>query len=193
MRCDPSLINAASPFREVDHAARVRSSDACRCLVGFAIGNATELRAQTAQVERGKYLVVLGGCTDCHTPGFFFGKPDMARYLGGSEVGFEIPGLGVFHGPNLTPDPDTGLGKWSADQIVAALQTGKRPDGREVCADHAVAGPGGATEEDVYAIAAFLQSIPAVNNKVAGPFGPSQKPTSFVMKIVPPEGTGAKQ
>jgi mono/diheme cytochrome c family protein len=53
-----------------------------------------------AQVERGKYLVTLGGCTDCHTPGYFFGKPDAARYLGGSEVGFEIPGLGVFHGPN---------------------------------------------------------------------------------------------
>jgi hypothetical protein len=44
------------------------------------------------------------GCNDCHTPGYFFGKPDMARFLGGSEVGFEIPGLGVFHGPNLTPD-----------------------------------------------------------------------------------------
>ena len=54
--------------------------------------------AQTP-VERGKYLVAFGGCNDCHTPGYFFGKPDMARYLGGSEVRFEIR-LGVFHGPN---------------------------------------------------------------------------------------------
>jgi hypothetical protein len=38
------------------------------------------------------------------TPGYFFGKPEMASFLSGSEVGFEIPGLGVFHGPNLTPD-----------------------------------------------------------------------------------------
>src|ERR1700750_3425981 len=53
------------------------------------------------QVARGRYLANLGGCNDCHTPGYFFGKPDMARFLGGSEVGFEIPGLGVFHGPTL--------------------------------------------------------------------------------------------
>ncbi len=65
--------------------------------------------AQDAQIKRGQYLVTLGGCNDCHTPGYFFGKPDMQRFLGGSEVGFEIPGLGVFHGPNLTPDPETGL------------------------------------------------------------------------------------
>ena len=46
--------------------------------------------AQDAQVTRGEYLVTLGGCNDCHTPGYFFGKPDMAHFLGGSEVGFEI-------------------------------------------------------------------------------------------------------
>src|SRR5262245_38553978 len=54
--------------------------------------------ADQKMIERGKYLVTLGGYMDCHSPGYFFGKPDMARYLGGSEVGFEIPGLGVFHG-----------------------------------------------------------------------------------------------
>jgi hypothetical protein len=47
------------------------------------------------------YLVQFGGCIDCHTPGYFFGKPDMLRALAGSEVGFEIPDLGVFYGPNL--------------------------------------------------------------------------------------------
>ena len=45
--------------------------------------------------------------------------PDMMRYLGGSEVGFEIPGLGTFYPPNLTPDPETGLGNWSEEQIVS--------------------------------------------------------------------------
>jgi len=64
-------------------------------------------RAQAeSQIDRGKYLVVVAGCNDCHTPGFFFGKPDMARYLGGSDVGFEIPGLGVFNGRNITPDKE---------------------------------------------------------------------------------------
>jgi mono/diheme cytochrome c family protein len=142
--------------------------------------------AQTP-VERGKYLVTLGGCNDCHTPGYFFGKPDMSRYLGGSEVGFEMPGLGVFHGPNLTPDAETGLGKWSAEEIVTAVTKGQRPDGRmlvPIMPSHAFAN---LTRDDARAIAAFLKSLPVVKNKVPGPFGPTEKPTSFVMKIVPPE------
>lgn len=144
--------------------------------------------AQNAQIERGKYLVNVAGCLDCHTPGYFFGKPDMDRYLGGSEVGFEIPGLGVFHGPNLTPDPDTGLGKWTVEQITVALQTGKRPDGRELAPIMPWRAFSKLTKDDVTAIAVFLKSIPAVKNKVPGPFGPNDKPTEFVMKIVPGEG-----
>ena len=75
-------------------------------------------RADEAQVERGRYLVQIAGCSDCHTPGHFLGQPDPARFLGGSDVGFEIPGVGIVYGPNLTPDA-TGLGAWTADQIVA--------------------------------------------------------------------------
>jgi mono/diheme cytochrome c family protein len=143
--------------------------------------------AHEVQVERGRYLVTLAGCNDCHTPGYFFGKPDMARFLGGSEVGFEIPGLGVFHGPNLTPDQETGLGKWSAEQVVTAITTGQRPDGRilaPIMPWHAFEN---LTREDAGAIGAFLKSLPAVSNKVPGPFGPGEKSTSFVMKIVAPE------
>jgi uncharacterized protein YjiS (DUF1127 family)/mono/diheme cytochrome c family protein len=142
--------------------------------------------AQEAQVKRGQYLVTLGGCTDCHTPGYFFGKPDMARFLGGSEVGFEIPGLGVFHGPNLTPDRETGLGTWSTQEIANAITKGQRPDGRilaPIMPWHAFAN---LTGDDVGAIVAFLKSLSPVSNKVPGPFGPNERPTSFVMKIVPP-------
>jgi mono/diheme cytochrome c family protein len=142
--------------------------------------------ADREQVLRGKYLVTLGLCNDCHTPGYFFGKPDMGRFLGGSEVGFDIPGLGVFHGPNLTPDQDTGLGRWSADDIVRAIQTGTRPDGRvlaPVMPWHAFAE---LTKQDAHAIAAFLTSLPPVSNKVPGPFGPTETPTSFVFKVLPP-------
>jgi uncharacterized protein YjiS (DUF1127 family) len=145
------------------------------------------VRAQDAQVKRGQYLVTLAGCTDCHTPGYFFGKPDMARYLGGSEVGFEIAGLGVFHGPNLTPDRETGLGKWSTQEIANAITKGERPDGRmlaPIMPWHAFAK---LTGEDVGAMVAFLKSLPPVGNKVPGPFGPNEQPTSFVMKIVPPQ------
>ena len=138
------------------------------------------------QVSRGKYLVTFGGCNDCHTPGYFFGKPDDKRHLGGSEVGFEIPGMGVFHGPNLTPDKETGLGNWSSAEIVAALQTGVRPDKRILAPIMPWKALAQLTKDDAMAIAAYLKSIPAVKNKVPGPFGPTEKPTSFVMKIVPP-------
>lgn len=148
--------------------------------------------ADPQQVARGKYLVSFSGCFDCHTPGYFFGKPDMARFLGGSEVGFEIPGLGVFVGPNLTPDNETGLGTWTEDQIVTAIQTGKRPDGRELAPIMPWRSFADMTKEDVHAIAVYLKSLPPVKHKVAGPFGPSEKPTTFVMKIVPPEGGASK-
>jgi mono/diheme cytochrome c family protein len=136
-------------------------------------------------VARGKYLVSVAGCNDCHTPGYFFGKPDESRYLGGSEVGFEIPGLGVFHGPNLTPDKETGLGGWTDAQIVTALTTGKRPDGRELAPImpwHAFAN---FTKEDVNSIVAFLRTLPPISNKVPGPFSSAEQSSSFVMKIVP--------
>jgi len=144
------------------------------------------LRADDAQIERGKYLVNIAGCNDCHTPGYFLGKPDPARYLAGSEVGFEIPGLGVFHGPNLTPDKETGLGNWTQEQIVTALQTGQRPDGRVLAPIMPWRAFANLTKEDATAIAAYLQRLPEIKHKVPGPFGPMEKPSSFVMKIIAP-------
>ena len=141
-----------------------------------------------AAVARGKYLVTIASCHDCHTPGYFLGKPDMARFLGGSEVGFEMPGLGVFHGPNLTPDKETGLGNWTRDQIVAALKTGTRPDGRILAPIMPWRAFATMTNRDLRAIAAYLQSLKPVKNKVPGPFAAKETPTSFVMKIVPPAG-----
>jgi len=138
-------------------------------------------------VERGKHLVTLSLCTDCHTPGYLRGTPDTERFLGGSETGFEIPGLGVFHGPNLTPDAATGLGNWTEEEIVTAFTTGVRPDGRNlapIMPFHAFAS---FPHEDALAIAAYLKSLPPVVNEIPGPFGPNESPTGFVMKVVPPE------
>lgn len=143
--------------------------------------------AADPQIERGQYLVNFGGCFDCHTPGYFFGKPDMARYLGGSDVGFEIPGLGVFVGPNLTPDNETGLGSWTNEQIVTALQTGVRPDGRGLAPIMPWRAFAKLTKADAQAIAAYLKSLPPLKHKVPGPFGPTETPTVSVMKVVPPE------
>src|SRR5271157_2035989 len=88
--------------------------------------------ADEAQVARGRYLVIIAGCSDCHTPGALIGAPDMKRYLGGSNVGFSIPGQGVFVGQNLTPDKETGIGSWTSEQIITAIRTGKTPEGRDL-------------------------------------------------------------
>jgi mono/diheme cytochrome c family protein len=131
--------------------------------------------ADDAAVERGKYLVTLGGCNDCHTPGALLGNPDMTRLLGGSEVGFAIPGLGVFAGQNLTPDKETGLGNWTTAQIIAAFTTGVRPDGRVLAPVMPWAALSQLTKEDAAAIAAYLQGLPPVKHAVPGPFGPKDK------------------
>jgi mono/diheme cytochrome c family protein len=140
--------------------------------------------AADPQVDRGKYLVAIGGCTDCHTPGHFLGQPDTSRYLGGSDVGFGSP-MGVFVGPNLTPDKETGLGNWTAQQVVTAITTGKRPDGRMLAPMMPWRGLSVLTTPDALAIAAFLKSLPPVSNKVPGPFGPNEPPTVLVMSIQP--------
>jgi len=151
------------------------------------VAGVTQAQAgDSAQVARGKYLVTMGGCNDCHTSGYFFGKPDMAHQLGGSDVGFAIPGLGVFVGPNLTPDKATGLGNWSTQQIVAALTTGKLPDGRILAPIMPWRALSHLTHADALAIAAYLKSLPPVSHKVAGPFGPDEKVTVFVMSVQPP-------
>jgi mono/diheme cytochrome c family protein len=150
-------------------------------LASVATGAAS---ADDGQIQRGKYLVSISGCSDCHTPGGMLGQPDMARYLGGSDVGFAIPGVGIYLGPNLTPDKDTGLGAWSNDQIIAALRTGKRPDGRMLSELMPFPSFAHLTDEDAQAIAAFLKSLPPVKNKVPGPFGPNDKATTFVSVVI---------
>jgi mono/diheme cytochrome c family protein/uncharacterized protein YjiS (DUF1127 family) len=189
-RLGETVAKRVAAVRRLTHVVLCLLLVAVVAISAFVVSSRA-VRAQDSQVKRGQYLVALAGCNDCHTPGYFFGKPDTARFLGGSEVGFEIPDRGVFYGPNLTPDEDTGLGKWSADDIVTAITAGQRPDGRilaPIMPWHAFAN---LTRRDARAIAAFLKSLPPVRNKVPGPFGPGEKPTSFVMKIVAPEGAAA--
>jgi len=152
-------------------------------IVAF-LGSSSFAAAETP-IERGKYLVTLGGCGDCHTPGYFLGHPDMKRVLGGSDVGFAIPGLGVFVGRNLTPDKETGLGDWSIEQIVTAITTGKRPNGRILAPAMPWRALSQLTPSDAEAIAAYLKSLPAVNHAVPGPFGPDETPSGLVYMIVP--------
>ena len=164
-----------------------------QCLPTLAVlallGASTALAADP-QVERGKYLVAIGGCNDCHTSGSFLGKPDYSRTLGGSDVGFGLPGLGTFVGPNLTPDKETELGNWTTAQIITAFTTGVRPDGRRLAPIMPWRGLARLSYDDAQAIAAYLQSLPPVKNAVPGPFGPKEVPTTLVMTIIPGEVYG---
>lgn len=154
----------------------------CAAIALSACGKSAE-----DKIARGKYLATIAVCGDCHSPGALMGKPDEARYVGGSEVSFFIPDLGYFHPPNLTPDNDTGLGKWSEEQIVTALRTGKRPDGRVLAPVMPWMSLAKLTDEDAYAIAAFLKSLPPTSNKVPDPLGAAQSPSAPYMTVVMPQ------
>jgi mono/diheme cytochrome c family protein len=155
--------------------------------IALTVSGVTAVAADS-RVARGEYLVRFGSCNDCHTPGYFLGKPDSSRFLGGSDVGFDLPGLGTFVGPNLTPDDKTGLGNWSRDQIIAAIQTGVRPDGRILAPIMPWRAFAGLTKSDAGAIADYLKSLPPVSHKVPGPFGSGDKPPVPRMMVVFPAG-----
>ncbi len=148
-------------------------------------------RAETP-AERGKYLASFAGCDHCHTPGYFLGKPDMTRAFTGSDVGFKVGELGIFVGPNLSVDKETGLGNWTDEQIATSLTTGVRPDGRILAPIMPWRSVAKMNKSDIAALVAFMGTLPPVTNKVPGPFGPDDKPPIFVMTLVPPEAA-AKQ
>ena len=75
----------------------------------------------------------------------------------------------MFHGPNLTPDKETGLGNWSTDEIVAALQTGVRPDKRILAPIMPWKALAQLTKDDAMAIARLSQEHPAGEEQGAGP------------------------
>ena len=75
---------------------------------------------------------------------------------------------------------------------MTAFQTGVRPDGRVLAPIMPWKAFAQLTKDDATAMAAYLKSLPPVKNKVPGPFGPTQTPTSFVFKVLPPPGTPPK-
>lgn len=137
-------------------------------------------------IDKGAYLAQIMDCGGCHTPGALSGKPNPARHLAGGDIGFAIPDLGTFFPPNLTSDEETGLGAWSAKDIVTAVRTGARPDGRllaPVMPWHAYAA---LTDADAAALAVYIKSLPAVAHKVPGPFGPAEIATAPYLSVVAP-------
>ena len=147
---------------------------------------------ESSQVERGAYLVTIGGCNDCHTPlklGPNGPEPDMRRMLSGHPEDFhvqapaELPtgwvwaGTGTntaFAGPwgvsfaaNLTPDLETGFGVFSEESFIKAMRTGKHMGtGRPIMPPMPWPAYSHMTDDDLKAIYAYLQTIPAVRNHV---------------------------
>jgi mono/diheme cytochrome c family protein len=152
----------------------------------FAGMGAAPARADDA-VARGAYLVRVMGCGDCHTPGVFLGHPDFSKALAGSDVGFEVPGLGIHWGPNLTPDKETGLGNWSEKDIIVAITRGITPDGTRLIPTMPYNDFAALTPEDQHAIAAFLQSLPPIKNAVPASTKPGESAKAPYMTVVVPK------
>ena len=89
-------------------------------LLGAAGGNAS---AQ-GDAKRGQYLAQAGGCLACHTED----KKDAAPFAGGRAL--KTP-FGTFYGPNITPDPQAGIGRWTEADFIRAMRHGERPDGAD--------------------------------------------------------------
>ncbi len=163
-------------------------------LVAFA-GTARAAPTRT-QIARGQYLVDFAACNDCHTPLKFnpetkSPEPDMAHMLSGHPAGaadpqgklgdadgaliggtfteFTAP-FGTIYSANLTPDKETGLGTWTVEMFIQAVRTGRHlGQGRAILPPMPWYGLATLTDEDLRAIFAYLQSIPAVHNAVPEP------------------------
>ena len=136
------------------------------CLAAIAVaGGAT---AQTP-VERGGYLVNgILTCGNCHTPRGAGGAWDLSRQLSGGPQTWDEATFKV-KGANITPDPETGIGKWSDSDIKRAMRSGMRPDGTQMApimpyGFYKIVAPA-----DMDAVVAYLKSVPAVRSAVEPP------------------------
>lgn len=161
-------------------------------------------KEKKAQVERGRYLVTIAACHDCHTPlkqgpnGF---EPDMDRMLSGHPESQGVPaapsvteapwdtqisGMTAWTGfwgrsftANLTPDPETGLGKWTLRNFSDTIRNGRHLGrGRPLQPPMPWQMYRSMTDEDLAAVFAFLQSIPPVRNRVPEPLPPPEPATA---------------
>ena len=124
--------------------------------------------AQTP-IERGDYLVNgLMTCGNCHTPRGPGGVYDLSRQLSGGPQTWDEETFKV-KGANITPDPETGIGKWSSADIKKAILTGFRPNGTQLAPMMPYGFYKVLTTDDVDAIVAYVKSVPAVRNAVEPP------------------------
>jgi cytochrome c553 len=158
-------------------------------------------QGKAEQVARGKYLVDIMGCHDCHTPtkmGANGPEWDMTRALSGHPEDHVMPPAPAPRGPwiaaiadtftafaspagtvftrNLTPDKETGLGDWTVEEFIATMKTGReRGKGRPVLPPMPVQNLKALSDTDIRALFAYLQSIPAIKNRTPQPVEPTDQ------------------
>jgi mono/diheme cytochrome c family protein len=126
----------------------------------LAVSGAHEGAAQDeAAVARGKYIFHAGACDSCHTD-----HPNHGAFLaGGRSMPTEF---GTFHVPNITPDEETGIGDWTAEDFRRAMIQGKAPDGSHYYPVFPYRWYTGMPEQDVTDLWIYLRSVPPVRNPV---------------------------
>lgn len=112
--------------------------------------------ASAALVKRGKYLARAGDCAACHT------TPDGQPYAGGRLI--ETP-FGGIYSPNITPDAETGIGRWSEADFRTALRQGKAPDGHLLYPAFPFTSYTRLSDVDVKALYAWLRALPPVHQR----------------------------
>jgi mono/diheme cytochrome c family protein len=128
------------------------------------LGVATVMSAQAIDrqdfdlIQRGRYLTDIGDCGACHT------LPDSGHLLAGGRP-IETP-FGLLLAPNITPDPETGIGAWTDDEVVNSLTKGTGRNGIHLYPAMPYTYSTKITRGDALAIRAYLNTIPAVRNPV---------------------------
>jgi mono/diheme cytochrome c family protein len=174
------------------------SSPSSMSFQDYAGAPSTATGPNADKIARGKYLVTIAGCNDCHTPvkmGPNGPEPDVSRLLSGhpEQVTVTAPApnapqpwlytttLTAWTGPwgvsftaNLTPDPETGLGKWTVRNFKDTIRSGRHQGrGREILPPMPIPMYRHMKDEDLEAVFAYLQSIPPVKNHVPEPLPPA--------------------
>jgi mono/diheme cytochrome c family protein len=148
----------------VERAAPLRAPSALSAVLGLALG-AAPARAQD-EIARGEYVFrASGGCT-CHTSER--AAPPRALAEGGPELAGGRPlstPFGVYYSTNLTPDPETGIGRMGEADFIRAMREGVAPDGSDYFPVFPYTSFSGMTDEDLRALRAYLFSLPAVRRE----------------------------
>jgi cytochrome c553 len=148
-------------------------------------------------LKRGEYMASIMLCNHCHwTPNKDFSAPAGPDKMFSGGLPMEMPplGTGTLFTANITSDPDTGIGKWTEEQIYASIKTMQRPDGKMI------QGPmlfmqgvwAQLDDQDLKHVAAFIKKLPAVKNKVPkSTFKPHAGPPPGAGGPPPGEGSAA--